>query len=249
MAFDGPCHAVAVRHRPADARVRLGTALVLGFGFAAVEDWQLAPAIVALAAVAVILSGISFAELARRLRMPCGLALVIVSVLPLVAGETPLVRLGPLTVWTEGLAAAALMTVRFLGIVAVAVAMLAPLPPLVLVRALRGVGVPALMADLALLLLRYLDEVRLEFAQMRRAMALRGRPLGWRRLPDIGWLLTALLLRAHARAERQWQAMRARGYGADMASMQWSAPAASDLAALGAASIAAVALAVAGGRW
>lgn len=249
MAFDGPGLAVAVRHRPADARIRLGVALALGFGLAAVEDWRLTPAMLGVAAVVVGLSGIALTDLARRLRAPCGLALAILAVLPLTAGETPLLRLGPLTLWAEGLAAAGLVTARFLSIVAVAVAMLGPLPTLVLVRALRAVGVPALMADLALLLLRYLDEVRGEFAQMRRAMALRGRPLGWRRLADIGWLLTALLLRAHARAERQWQAMRARGHGADRAAMPWPAPSVADLAFLGMAVTAALGLGVAGGRW
>jgi cobalt/nickel transport system permease protein len=249
VAFDGPAPSAVARHRPADARLRLGVALVLGFGFAAVDDWRLTPAILAVAGVAVGLSGIGMAALARRLRMPCGLALAIIAVLPLVAGETPLLRLGPLTVWTEGLAAAGLVTVRFLSIVAVAAAMLAPLPPLVLVRALRAVGVPALMADLALLLLRYLDEVRQEFAQMRRAMALRGRPLGWQRLPDIGWLLTALLLRAHARADRQWQAMRARGHGADRAAAAWPTPSTSDVTVLALAVLAALGLAVAGMGW
>jgi cobalt/nickel transport system permease protein len=232
---------------PADARVRLAAALLLAFGFAAVEDWRLTPAILALALAAVVVSGSRPADIAARLRLPGAMALVIVAVLPFAVGSTPLMALGPLTLRVEGLAAAWLVAVRFLGIVAVAAAMLGPLPPLALVRALRGVGVPAPMADLAMLVLRYVDEVRDEFARMRVAAALRGRPISWRRLADIGWLLTALLLRVHARAERQWQAMRVRGHGAARAADIWPAPSTRDMAVLAAAALAASALFAA--RW
>lgn len=232
----------AGRGLPADARLRVAATFVLAFGFAAVDDWRLTPLILGLVVAVVAVSGSRPADIATRLRLPGALALVILAVLPLAVGRTPVAAIGPLTIRAEGLAAGWLVAVRFLGIVAVAAAMLGSLTPPALVRALRGLGVPAPMADLAMLVLRYLDEVRDEFGRMRLAAALRGRPVGWRRLADIGWLLTALLLRVHARAERQWQAMRVRGYGAAAAAETWPAPDARDRAVLAGAVLAALGL-------
>lgn len=230
--------------RPSDPRIRLGVALVLGFGFAAVQDLRLAPAMLATAAAVTMISGPGLAPLGRRLRAPGLFALGVLAILPLTVGQTPLATVGPLTIRAEGVSAALLIATRLLCIVAVVAAMLAPLAPLDLVRAARGLGVPAILADLALLTLRYLDEVRDEAARMRRAMALRGGRPGLRRLGALGWLLAALMLRSHDRADRQWRAMRLRGHGA-AAVDAWPPIAHADRLALGAAVVAALGLALA----
>lgn len=226
---------------PGDARLRIIVALVLAFGFSTVSRLELVPAMLALAVLAIAASGIAPGALAARMRGPGLLLMAVLLVLPFAVGQTELARLGPVALRAEGLEAAALVAARFACIVAVVLAYLSTVPMLRLIGALRALGVPALLADIALLMLRYLDELRAELARMRVAMALRGQPLSLWRPRGLGWLLAALLLRAHHRADRLWQAMRARGWGAARPE-PLAPPAPADWAALALAVLAVVVL-------
>lgn len=197
-------------------RARLVVALALAFGIAAVKGLAVLPLVMALAGGVALMLGQGRLVL-RRLRGPAILALGLVLVLPLISGESVLAQLGPFALRLEGAQAAALMAVRLLSIVALTLALLAPLSPFQLVGALRGLGVPALMADLAFLTLRYVDEVTAELRRAHLARKLRGGRSGWRALPDHAAVLAAGLIRAQARAERLWAAMRLRGYGTGLA--------------------------------
>ena len=186
-------------------------ALVLAFGVAAVRDLAIVPVLLALACGVVWATA---TPVLRRLRGPAVLAAGIALGLALTAGETVLWRAGPLALRAEGLAAGALVAGRLLAIVAMTLALLAPLTPQEPATGLRRLGLPAAMADLALLTLRYVDELQAELGRARLARALRGGVGGWRALPDHGLILAAALIRAEARAERLWAAMRLRGHGA-----------------------------------
>ena len=201
---------------PVSPRARLVAAFVLAFGFAAVQTLGTLPALGAIAAVALLAAGLSWRELAR-LRGAVVLACGFVVVLPMIAGETVFARIGPLPLYWEGAQAGALIAARLLAIVALTLALLAPVPVLQLVAAMRALGVPALMADLALLTLRYLDEVSTELRRAHLARRLRAGRMGWRALPDYAALLATSLIRAQARAERLWAAMRLRGYDTGLA--------------------------------
>lgn len=225
---------------PGDARVRLAMALALAFGMAAVRDLRLAPVLVVVVLVVLVLAGPP-AGVLRRLRAPAMLAAGIVLALALTLGETELLRAGPVVFRSEGLEAGALIAARLLAIVAVTITLLAPVPPVALAGALRGIGLPGLLADLVLLTLRYLDELRAEIGRAQLARRLRGGGTGWRALPDQGMILAAALIRAEARAERIWAAMRLRGHGAAAASSAMS-PGWAGWAAIAAALLAAFAL-------
>ncbi|MGY6549956.1 MAG: energy-coupling factor transporter transmembrane component T family protein [Roseinatronobacter sp.] len=193
-------------------RARLVIALVLAFGFASIRGLAVLPVIVVLAGVIVLGSGQVGAVL-RRLRGPALLALVLGMALAMMSGQTVLVQWGPLTLRQEGVQAAALIAGRLLAIVAVTLALLSALSAFQLVEALRALRVPALMADLALLTLRYLEEASAELRRAHLARHLRGGKRGWRALPDHAALLAMGLIRAQVRSERLWAAMRLRGYG------------------------------------
>jgi cobalt/nickel transport system permease protein len=150
----------------------------------------------------------------RRLRAPFGLAAVFVLGLGLAAGDSVALRLGPVLLHREGLHAGTMIAARMLTIVAVVWLLLGRLSPQALADGLRGLGLPALMADMTLLTLRYLDTARAELARAELARRLRGGPTGWRALPDRAMILAAGLIRAQDRAERVWSAMRLRGHGA-----------------------------------
>lgn len=200
----------------ASPRARLVIALLLAFGIASVQGLAVLPWVIALAVAVVLACGHSRLVL-RRMRGPAALALGLALVLPLISGGAVLAQLGPLTLRLEGLQAAALIAGRLLAIVAVTLALLAPLTPFQLVAGLRGLRLPALMSDLALLTLRYLDEVRTDLRRAQLARQLRGGRGGWHALPDHARLLATSLIRAQARSERLWAAMRLRGYGAGLA--------------------------------
>ncbi|MFN7001913.1 MAG: energy-coupling factor transporter transmembrane component T family protein [Roseinatronobacter sp.] len=193
-------------------RARLILALVLAFGFATVQGLAVLPLVMALAMGVVLAFGAGRVVL-RRMRAPLVLVLVLTVVLPLISGPTVLAQIGPVALRLEGLQAAALIAGRLLSIVAVTLALLATLSPFDLVAGLRGLRVPALLTDLALLTLRYLDEVTAELRRAAIARSLRGGKRGWRALPDHALGLATSLIRAQARSERLWAAMRLRGYG------------------------------------
>ncbi len=201
---------------PRDVRLRLLAALILAFSIALVTSPLLVPLIAALAIAVARAAGMDRPSMCRLLRLPGLLVLALVSLLPFVSGETVLGRLGPLALHSEGLATALLIAGRALGIVLVTVALLGRVPLAELIAGLRGLGLPPLMADIALMMYRYGAEIRRDLDAMRLAMRLRGQP--WRLrfglLQGLGWTLAALLLRSHERAERIWTAMRLRGYGA-----------------------------------
>lgn len=200
----------------AASRTRLVVVLALGFGIAAVQGLAVLPFVIALAVAVVLASGQARLVL-RRMRGPAALALGLGLVLPLIAGETLLAQLGPIALRLEGVQAAALIAGRLLAIVAITLALLAPLTPFQLVAGLRGLRLPALMTDLALLTLRYLDEVSADLRRAHLARQLRGGRRGWRALPDHARLLATSLIRAQARSERLWAAMRLRGYSTGLA--------------------------------
>lgn len=197
-------------------RARLVMVLALAFGIAAVRHVTVLP-VVALLAAGVVLASANAWLILRRLRGAFLLAFGVILVLPLVSGDTDLARIGPFALRQEGLHAGTLIAVRLVSIVALTLALLAPLSPFQLVGALRGLGVPALMADLALLTLRYLDEATAELSRSQLARRLRGGRSGWQALPEHASVMATGLIRAQARSERVWAAMRLRGYNSGLA--------------------------------
>nr|WP_255705787.1 energy-coupling factor transporter transmembrane component T [Ectothiorhodospira sp. 9905] len=201
---------------PDDPRARLAMALLLAFGFAAVEQVMTVPLLLVLALALALASGQPWRVL-RGLRAPLVLAGAFLLVFPLVAGPTVLWQAGPLRLHAEGLQVGLLVAGRLLAIVTVTLALLSTLPPHRLAAGLRGLKVPAVLADLLLLTLRYLEQVRSEILRARLAGRLRGERPGWRNLPGHGLILAAALIRGQRRAETLWAAMRLRGHSGGLA--------------------------------
>ena len=208
--------ATVLSARQISPRARLVSALTLAFGIAAIHSLAALPLVVGIALAVTLASG-QVALVLRRLRGPALLALGVFVLLSLGSGQVILAQLGPVALRSDGMQAGALIALRLVSIVALTLALLAPLSAFQLVGALRGLGVPALMADLALLTLRYLDEVSTELRRAHLARRLRAGRMGWRALPDYAALLATSLIRAQARAERLWAAMRLRGYDTGLA--------------------------------
>ncbi len=201
-------------------RLKLLSLGLLMFAFAAVKHLSLALPMLCVATVLYSASGLPLAYLLKRLRYPGLLILMVVLVLPFTSGDTVLAQWGPFALREEGLVTTALVVCRFLSILTLGFVLLGTTPFLTLLRAMRSLGLPTLLADMTLLTYRYLFETADMLSTMQRSMRLRG--FGGRRrwfrlegktLSQLSGLLGTLLIRSYERSERVYKAMQLRGYG------------------------------------
>lgn len=199
-----------------EARCRLVGLLSLMVACAAVRSLPVLPVLVAVTVGYYLAARLPLRLLAVRLRYPGIFLLGVVLVVPWVVGETPLLQVGPLVLYREGLYQTVLIVGRFGCILALSLVLFASVPVIETVRTLRALGVPALLADIALLFSRYLADTAAFLATMQRAARLRGlqtRRLNWRLLQTLAALTGSMLVQSVERSERVYLAMRLRGYG------------------------------------
>jgi cobalt/nickel transport system permease protein len=199
-----------------DPRMKLIGLLLLAFTFSSISNLRVLPVMIALTLTVVAMSRYPLGLLLRRMRYPSLVILGLIVLLPLISGFTPIMEWGGLTVTREGLQAALLVATRFFCIVTLAAVLLGTTPLLRTVKAMQALGLPYVMADMALLVVRYLEVLSADLRRMRIAMRLRGhveqrRP--WRNLPTLAWLTGSLILRGYERSQGVYNAMRLRGYG------------------------------------
>jgi cobalt/nickel transport system permease protein len=85
------------------------------------------------------------------------------------------------------------------------------------IRGLEAMRVPRLPILVATFMYRYLFVIADELGRMRAALASRAyRPRHLLQIAPLGRMVSALFLRAHARGERVYLAMQARGFTGDM---------------------------------
>ncbi len=201
-------------------RLKLISLVLLMFAFAAVKHLSLVIPMLGVTAITYALSRLPLSFLLKRLRYPGLFILMVVLVLPFGSGETVLAQWGPLALRQEGLTSMVLVVARFVSILTLGFILLGTTPFLTLLRAMRSLGLPTLLADMTLLTYRYLFETADMLSTMQRSMHLRG--FGHRRrwlqlngstLSQLAGLLGTLLIRSYERSERVYKAMQLRGYG------------------------------------
>lgn len=188
---------------------------LLILGFATVQRVQLVPICMLATAVLYGISGLPWSFLRSRLRYPGLFLLGMVIALPLLSGSTVLWQWGPLAIRQEGLMAMGLIAGRFFSIVTVGMVLLGTTPLLTLVETLVSLGLPPILAEMALLAYRYLFDIAEQLEHLQQAMRLRGfQPRGnyqsWQQLAAV---TGTLLVRSYEQSERVYKAMRLRGYG------------------------------------
>ena len=199
-----------------EPRCKLVGLMALIFAFSGVQHLSLLPGMVALAIALYRVSGLPISFLLGRLRYPGFFLLGMVGLLPFVAGDTVIYSMGPLALRLEGCLAAVSIATRFLCIFTVALVMFGTAPFLTSIKAMRGLGLPSILADMMLLSYRYLEELGDRLRMMKLAMKLRGfrgKQLSYRNLRVLASLVGTLLVRSYEQSERVYQAMRLRGYG------------------------------------
>jgi cobalt/nickel transport system permease protein len=207
--LDSPLH----RWEP---RCKLIGLLVLIFAFSFVKDLRLLLAMVVVTAIIYTVSGLPASFMLKRIRYPSLFLLAIVLILPFVSGQTIVMSIGPLDMRQEGLFSVLLIAIRFLSILTIGLILFGTAPFLTTIKAMRALGLPAILADMVLLSFRYLHEIGSDLRKMQISMKLRGlrrHRLGLRGLRIPAWLSGSILVRSYERSEWVYKAMILRGYG------------------------------------
>ncbi|MGJ3246406.1 MAG: cobalt ECF transporter T component CbiQ [Elainellaceae cyanobacterium] len=214
-----------------DPRFKLFGFVILMFAFAFVEDLRILPAMLGITASLYLVSKLPLRYWLARFRYPGFFLLGIIVMLPLFSGETVIFKWGIVSVYKEGCLDVVLIASRFVSILTTVLILLGTTPFLKMVKAMRSLGLPPLLADLMLLTYRYLFDVAKNLTTMQQAMRLRGfgslshrathQP--WRRFPSLrdlsqlASLAGTLFVRSYEQSEHVYKAMKLRGYGSQFA--------------------------------
>ncbi|MEQ9667259.1 cobalt ECF transporter T component CbiQ [Coleofasciculus sp. G2-EDA-02] len=199
-----------------EPRCKLIGLFSLIFAFSFVEQLSLLPGLLMVTLVYYRLSRLPLSFLRSRLRYPGFFLLAITLLLPFTVGSTVIVEIGILSLYKEGIVALALIATRFLCILTVSLILFGTAPFLSTVKAMRSLGLPAVLADMTLLTYRYIEQFGEDLIKMKRAMQLRGfraTRLSRRNLNVLASLVGSLLVRSYNQSQQVYQAMILRGYG------------------------------------
>ncbi len=198
-------------------RPKLISLLALMFAIALIQHLTLLPWVMLTVLGLYALAQLPPSYLLKRLPYPGLFIVAMVSLLPWVSGTTILWQGLGLALRLEGLQSATLIAGRFLAIILTGFVLLGTTPFLEILKALRRLGMPALMTDMTLLTYRYLFDIASQLETMQQAMKLRGHgALRQSVRRQWGWgvaLFGSLLLRSYERSQRVYKAMHLRGYG------------------------------------
>ncbi|BCP54823.1 hypothetical protein K32_34400 [Kaistia sp. 32K] len=197
-----------------DPRVRLAAALSFLALLAVLHSAPALAAALALALAAAIYARLPLRSTLRRMTAVEGFLVFLLLTLPLTVPGPALFSLFGLPVSVEGVRRAVTIIVRVNAGVLMAAALLSTMGTMRLAGAMNGIGIPAPIAHLFQLTVRYIAVFHEEYARLRRAMRARGFRAGsnrhsWR---SLGHLLGMLVVRSAERAEQVAWAMRARGF-------------------------------------
>jgi cobalt/nickel transport system permease protein len=153
----------------------------------------------------------------RRARIVLPLVLFVAVFLPFTRGGETVASLGPFDITDEGLRTfgevAAKATIGTISAVLLGATTTYPM----VLRGLAAMRVPRTLTLIASFMYRYLFVIADEVRRMKAASDSRGfAPRSVLGVGAVGRIATALFLRAHARGERVYLAMLARGYSGSM---------------------------------
>jgi cobalt/nickel transport system permease protein len=215
LGVDAYAHLDSLPHRW-EPRYKLVGLMALIFAFSFVRDLRLLPAMVAVTAVLYAASRLPLPYLLTRLRTPGSFLLIMAVVLPFLSGSTVLLQIGPLALRLEGCLELVRILVKFVCILTVGLVLFGSAPFLTTIKAMRALGLPAILADMTLLAYRYLFEIGGDLSRMETAMRLRGfgeHRFSARGMGILASLAGSILVRSYERSDRVYHAMMLRGYG------------------------------------
>jgi len=205
-----------------DPRVRVTVATAYSFVVALATDFSVLTAALLISVMLVLLSRVSLKEVGKRLLVVNGFIFMLWLLLPPTFGGEALVRLGPLSISRPGMILAARITLKSNAILLAFIALIATMPLATLGHALGRLGVPSKIVQLLLMTYRYIFVFEQEYLRLWRAAKIRAfRPkTTLHTYRTHAYIIGMLFVRAAARADRVYQAMRCRGFTGKFHSLQ-----------------------------
>jgi cobalt/nickel transport system permease protein len=142
--LDSPIHRWEPRYKLAGLM-----ALILAFSF--VQDLRLLPAMLVVTALLYAVSNLPVSFLLTRLRYPGSFLLIVAILLPFLSGSTVLLYIGPLALRLEGCLELLRIVTKFASILTVGLVLFGTAPFLTIIKAMRALGLPPILADMTLL--------------------------------------------------------------------------------------------------
>lgn len=198
--------------RRVDARVKLGVVVAAVLFNVVLLDYRVSLALLLFAWAGMAVSRAPFRHIAWFVLAPLWASLPVVLGLSVGLGKTPLITVGHLALYHEGLVQGGMAGLRVLADTAWAGLLFLTTPFTEILDALRWFRVPVVVADTLGFMYRYIFLLWEEFSAMRVSARARGGLLGWRReWHTTGTITAQVFLRAYDRAQRIQQAVQARG--------------------------------------
>ena len=198
--------------RRLDARLKLALVAAATLINVLLLDYRLSLGLLLTAWIGMAASRAPFRQMAWFVLAPVWTTLPVVFGLAVGLGQTPLMKIGHLTVYHEGLVQGGQAALRVLADTSWAGLLFLTTPFTEILAALRWFHVPVVVADTLSFMYRYVFLLWEEFSAMRVSATARGGLLGWRRQwHTTGVLAAQVFLRAYDRAQRIQQAVQARG--------------------------------------
>jgi cobalt/nickel transport system permease protein len=192
----------------------MAAAGVLSVITALAEAWPVPAAALAGAAALVLLARLDVKLVLARLAVVNGFILFLWVFLPFSTPGAPVFHVGPLAATREGLAYAALITIKSNAVILFIIALLSTSTTFAIIHALRHLKAPEKLVGLFFFTFRYFQVIHAEYLRLRDAMRIRcftpGTNLHTYR--TTAWLVGMLLVRSFDRSERVYQAMLCRGF-------------------------------------
>ncbi|MFP3981634.1 MAG: cobalt ECF transporter T component CbiQ [Desulfobacterales bacterium] len=203
----------SVIHR-LDPRFRVMAAIVYSFVVAIVYRFPALGLALAASLTMIRLAGLDPGRVFYRLLLVNGFVALFWVILPFTAGGEIIYQLGPLDIQKRGIVLAAQITLKSNAILLALIALTATMSFATLGHAMNQLKFPEKLVYLLLLTYRYIFVIEQEYKKILRAIKIRGFSPGTSLhcYKTYAYVIGMLFVRASARAERVYQAMRCRGF-------------------------------------
>jgi cobalt/nickel transport system permease protein len=195
-----------------DARLKLGLVVAAVVCNVSRPDYRLSLGLLLAAWGGMVAARVPFRQAIWFVLAPLWASMPVVAGLALGLGKTPLITLGHLSIYHEGLMQGGQAALRVLADTAWSGLLFLTTPFTEILAALRWFRIPPLVVDTLGFMYRYIFLLWEEFCAMRISARARGGLLGWRReWRTTGAITAQVFMRAYDRAERIQEAMKSRG--------------------------------------
>jgi len=197
-----------------DPRVKMLVTLVFSVVVALNQhvSWTAVSLVLPLALI--LAAGLSIKKVLVRLAIVNGFILFIWLFLPFTTPGETIYALGPLSIQTEGIVSALLITLKSNSIILMVIALLGTSQIFTLVHALSHMWFPDKLVHLFFFCFRYIHVIHEEYHRLSNAMKIRGfKPkTDMHTYRAYAYLVGMLLVKSFDRAKRIVQAMKCRGF-------------------------------------